>query len=66
MLLSHYIQTTGNDSVKSDGTLNLNKEQIGDMLDFYKELLDKKSLNVCRSFNRNLLPAVRLAVLLRG
>lgn len=43
MLLSHYIQTTGNDPVKSDGTLNLNKEQIGDMLDFYKELLDKKS-----------------------
>ena len=44
MLLSHYIQTTGNDPVKSDGTLNLSKEQIGVMLDFYKELLDKKVL----------------------
>ena len=53
MLLSHYIQTTGNDPVKSDGTLNLNKEQIGDMLDFYKELLDKKVLMSVDSFNRN-------------
>ena len=53
MLLAHHIQTTGNSPIKSDGTLNIDREQIGSILDFYKELLDKKVLLPVDSFNRN-------------
>lgn len=44
MLIAYYEQTTGKHVFDKDGKLLLTKDDVGYMLDFYKELIDKKVL----------------------
>lgn len=53
LLVAYYVQTTGKEVVGEDGTLQLEKEDIGALLDFYKRLIDEKVLMPIDQFNRN-------------
>ena len=53
MLVAYLEQITGKESVKADGSLQLTKEDIAFMLDFYKRLIDEDVLMPIDSFNRN-------------
>ena len=53
MLIVYFEQMTGKESVKADGTLQLTKEDLAFMLEFYKRLIDEEVLMPIDSFNRN-------------
>lgn len=51
MLIAYYEQTTGKNVFDKDGNLLIDEEGIGYMLDFYKELIDKKVLIPMEQFD---------------
>lgn len=53
MLIVYFEQMTGKESVGEDGTLQLSKQDIKFMLDFYKRLIDEKVLMPIDAFSRN-------------
>ena len=53
LLVAYYVQTTGKGVIGEDGTVQLGKEDIGYILDFYKRLVDEKVLIPIDQFTRN-------------
>ena len=55
LLIAYYEQTYNETVFNEDGTLNIDKEGMGKMLDFYKRLLDEKVLMPIDKFDRSIL-----------
>lgn len=60
-LIAWFEQTTGKHAFNNDGTLNLNIEDIEMILDFYKKLLDTKTIVPIEKFEQTLLKTQTLA-----
>lgn len=53
LLVAYYVQTTGKSVIGEDGTVQLAQEDIGYILDFYKQLIGDKVLMPIDQFTRN-------------
>lgn len=53
MLIAYFEQTTGRSAFDKDGKLLLTKDDIGYILDFYKELIEKKVLKPIDQFDKS-------------
>lgn len=52
MLIAYYEQNYNKNFFTNDGKLNINKEELGYILDFYKEMIEKKVLMPLDQFER--------------
>ena len=53
LLVAYYVQTVGKEVIGEDGAVQLGKEDIEYILDFYKKLIDEKALIPIDQFTRN-------------
>lgn len=53
LLVAYYVQTVGKEVIGEDGAVQLDKEDIEYILDFYKKLIDEKVLIPIDQFTRN-------------
>lgn len=61
LLISYYTQTTGKSVLDANNNINLTKEDIGYMLDFYYELYKNKVIQPIDDFNRNAFSTGKIA-----